>query len=748
MSLIGNRPGTTRKWFALAVYSLTCIVYTWPLARYFNTRLLGIPFDNYELAWLLWWWKYALFHGHNPFFTRLVFSPHGLSLIGAELMPAIAVPSIPVQMLAGFPATYNILVMLCLVAGAFLMYVVATRWGLGQAASVLAGFVFGFAPVVMIRALGHLNLAAVFQIPLVLLALTRIKPATAQRWVPNGLWLGSAFAAAAYVDVQTAFYLLPLLLLWFLREFLRADSRNRLRLLMTATLGALWFAALFSPVLLRLFALPFPSRHPNPGGDLAAFVTPSSLSTFFRHSVAAVYKQVFTGGQGGQMEEVCYLGWTALALAIYGAAKLYKKDSNVRWWCWVVIVYLVLACGDDLRIWGQPIWLGGFHVRLPFHFLGRLPILAAITEPTRFVRLAMPGIALLAAYGYQELAGRMGGRKQLAAWVCFPLVLLDFSTFPFPLSPGGLPPIYQSVAQARGPGGTLYLPLRGPSATAEWPMAKMDMPLPTLNFYVGTHYRPDDWQAVRECAVDPMIRTFNLWEDGKSLPEDAMEGLRFESQHFINKYQIGRIAVLKSAATPRVLQGLRFIFGVPGQPVGSDYLFETSGNIGKTAPPLLGENAPVVAAANLLLVYDSHPELQARFPEVRSGNTCGLDDLASVGLAGEPSLVPYQAIYKDQVISAKCSPRGVADVNGALLLFSRSKVLARPEKYRQALLALRGVYALRLNLRKGYPDWSLKSACGLAAWAASSGVRELPQYLAPFAGDYDALNRACSSAVR
>jgi hypothetical protein len=746
MSFTGNGPRVTRKLFVLAVYSLTVIVYTWPLARYFNTRLLGIPTDNYALAWVLWWWKYAIFHAHNPFFTRLLFFPRGLDLIGVNLMPLLGIVSVPIQMLAGFPASYNIIVMLSLVAGAYLMYVLATRSGLGHAASVLAGFIFGFAPVVMIRALGHLNLLAVFPIPLVLLSLSRIKPATAHRWLPNGLWLGSAVAAAAYVDLQTAFYLLPLLFLWFLREVIRADARIRLRLLMTGILGALWFAALFCPVLFRLFPLPVFPWPSNPGADLAAFVIPSYLSTFFRHSVIFVYNRVFTGVQ---MEAVCYLGWTALALAVYGVTKCYKKDSNARWWSWIVIVYLVLACGDNLRIWGHAAWAGDYLVPLPLHFLARLPILSSITNPTRFVRLAMPGIALLAAYGYEELANRMGGRKQIAAWACFALVFLDFMTLPFPLSPGGLPPLYQSLAQARGRGGTLYLPLRGgQSAASEWPMAKMDMPLPSLNFYVGTHFRPDDWKAVRDCAAEPILRTFVLWQDGKSLPEDTMEGLRLQSQYFITQYQIGRIAVLRSAATPRALQGLRFIFGVPGRPAGSGYLFETSGSLGKTPPPLLGENARVVAAANLMLVYDSHPQLQANFPEVRNGNSCGLDYLASVDLTGEPSLIPYRAIYKAQVTSAKCDPQGAADVNGALLLFARSRVLARPEEYRKALLALRGVYALQRNVRKTYPDWSLKSACGLAAWAASTGVREWPQYLAPFAGDYDALDHACSSLVR
>ncbi len=746
MSSSGNRPRLAGKLLVLAIYLFIFLVYTWPLARHFGTRLLGTPTDNYALAWVLWWWKYAIFHAHSPFYTRLLFYPHGLDLTGVNLMPLLAVPSIPIQMLVGFPATYNLIVMLSLVAGAYLMYVVATRLGLGQTASVLAGFIFGFAPAVMIRALGHLNLVVVFQIPLVLLALLRIRPPTAQRWVPNGLWLGTAMAAAAYVDLQTAFYLLPLLLLWFLREWMRADGRTRWRLLATGTLGGFWFAALLGPFLFRLFPLPVSLGSWNPGADLAAFVTPSYLSTFFGHAVAPVYQHVFPGLQ---MEAASYLGWTALALAIYGAARCYKKDGNARWWFWMVAVYLVLASGDSLRIWGHPIWVGGMQVHLPLHYLARLPIVSAIDQPTRFVRLAMAGIALLAAYGYQELAHRMAGRQRLVTGVCFALVFLDFLTFPFPLSPGGLAPIFRSVARARGRGSTLYLPLRGnQSSTAEWPMVKLDQPLPTLNFYVGTHFPPADWKAVHACAVTPFLRTFRLWQDGTPLPKGAFESLRLQSRGFINQYRIGRIAVLESAASPAALQGLRFIFGVPGEPAGSGYLFDTSGLLGKPQPAVRGEDSRQVAAVNLMLAYEVHRKLQVRFPEVRNGNTCGLDDLAGMGMKDEFSLDPYKAVYQAQVSSAQCDPQGAADVQKALLQLARGGVLTRPEKYRQALLALRGVYALQGSLRKEYPDWSLKPVCGLASWAASKGVRRWPQYLAPFAQDYTVLNRACSSRVR
>ena len=77
MSLIADRAKTTKRLLVLAAYAMTFVVYTWPLALNFNTRLLGIPYDNYGNAWELWWWKYALAHAHNPYFTHLIFFPRG-----------------------------------------------------------------------------------------------------------------------------------------------------------------------------------------------------------------------------------------------------------------------------------------------------------------------------------------------------------------------------------------------------------------------------------------------------------------------------------------------------------------------------------------------------------------------------------------------------------------------------------------------------------------------------------------------
>jgi hypothetical protein len=242
-----------------------------------------------------------------------------------------------------------------------------------------------------------------------------------------------------------------------------------------------------------------------------------------------------------------------------------------------------------------------------------------------------------------------------------------------------------------------------------------------------------------------------------------MEGLRLQTPNFLTRYQIGRVVVLSHAAkwgisdrdpvgrivvasyaaNPEILRSLRFVLGIPGQAVNGDYLFELGDTHEKNPPALGAGSLRVVAQTNLMVAYEARPDLQHAFPEVRNGNACALEAWAGGGVAGEPSLTPFAATYRTTISTAECNSKGAADVSTALRLLARSKVVDNPEKYREALLALRGVYDVRPDLQRAFPDWSVKELCRLSSWAASTGVRESPQYLLPFTRSYDSISRGC-----
>ncbi|MDD9938991.1 MAG: hypothetical protein OXT09_35715 [Myxococcales bacterium] len=64
--------------------------------------------------WSLWWTKHALSSAQNPFWTDLIFHPHGTSLAFHSYPFVYGVLSVPLQWLLpgkeGLAATFNLIV--------------------------------------------------------------------------------------------------------------------------------------------------------------------------------------------------------------------------------------------------------------------------------------------------------------------------------------------------------------------------------------------------------------------------------------------------------------------------------------------------------------------------------------------------------------------------------------------------------------------------------------------------------------
>ncbi|HSJ59390.1 MAG TPA: hypothetical protein VLC95_19550 [Anaerolineae bacterium] len=77
---------------ALLVYLLLSLALTWPLARAFQSALIGVG-DTRQLLWLLWHTKEALL-GNDPLLsTGLLYYPHGSTLLANALGPLLGLPA-------------------------------------------------------------------------------------------------------------------------------------------------------------------------------------------------------------------------------------------------------------------------------------------------------------------------------------------------------------------------------------------------------------------------------------------------------------------------------------------------------------------------------------------------------------------------------------------------------------------------------------------------------------------------------
>lgn len=158
---------------ALAGYSALTCLYTWPLARHFATHFPGVESEAGGI-WSLWHFQYALRAGSNPFWADEVYWPYGFNLILNLFAPfngyigAVLIPHL------GLNATYNLLYMSAIALSGWGVYLFAMDWGLRRGASMLAGAVFAFNPIMTqnIKAQG-LDYMSWHPLPLFLWALHR-----------------------------------------------------------------------------------------------------------------------------------------------------------------------------------------------------------------------------------------------------------------------------------------------------------------------------------------------------------------------------------------------------------------------------------------------------------------------------------------------------------------------------------------------------------------------------------------------
>lgn len=167
------------------------ILFTLPGSVSPKTALLGDPGDNYQHAWFLWHFTRAVVHGENPFFTDLIFYPHRVNLAWSTTDPLAAVLALPLSLILGPVASYNLSVVLQLALAAFFARWLCLDICRNEIAAMIGGVCFGFCPFLLAHALGHLSLVTAFPIPLFWLALDRVLKGRSTS-LKAGLFLGFA----------------------------------------------------------------------------------------------------------------------------------------------------------------------------------------------------------------------------------------------------------------------------------------------------------------------------------------------------------------------------------------------------------------------------------------------------------------------------------------------------------------------------------------------------------------------------
>jgi hypothetical protein len=199
---------------SVAAYAAAAVLFTWPLVRHLSTKLMGPPDSDLGVyVWNLWVFRHEILAGHSPLFTSSIFSLDGPANLAQHNYTIFSdILAVPLLSVFGLVASYNIVVLLNMVAASAAMFLLAFHVVRRPAIAWLAGLLFGFSPMLMARAEIHPSLAAAAPLPLFVFILLRVDATRSARWAAAG---GVTLAWAAVCDPYYVIYC-GLLAAWYL----------------------------------------------------------------------------------------------------------------------------------------------------------------------------------------------------------------------------------------------------------------------------------------------------------------------------------------------------------------------------------------------------------------------------------------------------------------------------------------------------------------------------------------------------
>ncbi|HKM99880.1 MAG TPA: hypothetical protein VJX23_05145 [Candidatus Binataceae bacterium] len=391
------------------------LLYLFLSVLFFARGLIGHPgyfigqdTDPPQTMWFFNWWRFSLAHGLNPFITDLVWTPLGINLAWTTCVPLPSLISIPLQVTVGEPATYNIIAMLMPPLAAFSAFLLCRRVTGTFWPSVLGGYIFGFSSYMLGEVLAHLDLVAVFPVPLIVLltlkeldgeiSARRFAILLAALLTVQFLCFPELFATVTLVG---GFSLLLALVLF------NGDARIRLRRLIIPIVGGyLISTAILSPYFYYLLAFGHPSGPLWPPSrfcaDLIGFVVPRHTIWWGSADFATAISRRFAGTI---MENGDYLGVPLIVFVEIFRRRFWPTPAG-KFLTILFLAIIIAAIGPTLHI------AGAQRFPMPWAIFQHLPLIENIL-PVRFMMYAFLVVAIMAAMWFASSSAR--GVSKLAA---------------------------------------------------------------------------------------------------------------------------------------------------------------------------------------------------------------------------------------------------------------------------------------------------------------------------------------------
>jgi hypothetical protein len=413
----GGGGAALRSGVTLAAYCLVSFLFFGlQVAAEPGDTQVGRTTDPNIFTWAFAWWPHAILSGENPIHTDAIWAPVGYNLAWGTSVPGLALAFAPLTLLAGPVVAYNVAaVLLPALAGwtAFLLcrYLTGAFWP-----SLAGGYLFGFSSYMLGHvAAGHMNLTAVFPMPLIALAILRYLDGALDR---RALVLRLGILIAAQFSFSTelvATMTLALAVAVALAFACVPDARASLRSLLAPIAAGYAVAAVLVSPLLYYALSDFQSgafHSPNTRStDVANLVVPTGTIALGGDWASGIAERF----PDNEFEQGAYLSLPLLTiLALFAFPR--RRQPGVRWLALAFAAAVVASLGAALYVAGTKV------VVLPWRLLTGLPLFDTLL-PMRlmlYATLVAIVVAALWAASNRTPAWLRTGLVGLAAVALFP----------------------------------------------------------------------------------------------------------------------------------------------------------------------------------------------------------------------------------------------------------------------------------------------------------------------------------------
>lgn len=502
---------TTSAVRAALIYTALTLLLTWPMGVVAHRATLPVDPDRQLFIWTLGWNVHAFVHQPLSIFDSNIFHPHDNTLAYSENLIGSGVFAAPIIWLTGNALlAYNLVSLLSCVLCALGAYVLARRLGLSAPAALLCGFIFGFSPARLFR-VGQMHLTTVQWMPFALAFLHTYLDTGRAR----DLRIAIAFYTAQVVTSGhgAVFLTVAMAVLLVYRVALGEALELRRRVRDVGVIGVL----LLLPTV--LIVLPYlrvqgemglkrtlENWAPTPESFLAS-------PTFLHRALVSL----FTSADLSETASAhLFPGYLPILLASVAIALIWKGPSvpprhNATVLYTVMTVFaLLLACGPPFGLWPLVYWLPGFNF---------------VRGPSRFMLLAMLGLAVLGAVGFERLSAALSGRRRaFAAVAIWGVLLAEFWAVPFQLQDYSVPapPIDRWLAMQPKP-----------FVVAELPVAPFERYHTTYMLHAMTHWQKTvhGYSGMRPPLHDELYAQMRSFPDETTVRRFAELGVDYVVVH-------------------------------------------------------------------------------------------------------------------------------------------------------------------------------------------------------------------------